>query len=324
MIETTIAPDISVSSYGAAMSALPVHQLRVVLTVADFDAAVTYYRDTLGLPESGAVAGPDGARVVILDAGRATLELANEAQARFIAEAESAGLPDGPVRLAFEVADAAAATDRLTRAGAHLIAPPVRTPWNSLNARLAGPSDVPVTVFQELAAPDDGTQLVGSALTALGGEPGVLARTVDLARRRGAAGQPPFAAVVVQDGVVIGAGVNTAPSDLDPAAHGEVAAVRDAAWRTGSVDLAGAVVYSSCEPCAICRTVAATAGVREIVYAAGKEDVPTEIDPDPEATARLIDAVTAVLPGIARRGETALPEVELSEPFRSYVAAATR
>ncbi|MGC5051875.1 deaminase [Micromonospora sp. DT48] len=259
------------------MTSRSVQQLRVVLTVADFDAAVTYYRDALGLPESEAIDGPDGERLVILDAGRATLELADEAQARYIAEVER-----------------------------------------------AGPSDVPVTIFQELAEPDDGTDLVGSTLTALGGEPGVLARTVDLARRRAVAGHPPFAAVVVQDGVVIGAGVNTTTSDLDPTAHGEVAAVRDAARRTGSVDLAAAVVYSSCEPCAICRTTAAMAGVREIVYAAGREHVTSGIDPNPEVTTRLTDAVAAVVPGIARRGETALAEVELSEPFRAYLAAVTR
>ncbi|MER7460604.1 VOC family protein [Micromonospora sp. NPDC126480] len=239
MTGTTLAPDISVSSYGAAMNGLPVHQLRVVLTVADFDDAVTYYRDILGLPESGAVSGPDGARVVILDAGRSTLELADEAQARFIDEVETAAVPSGPVRLAFEVADTAATTGRLTRAGAHLVAPPVRTPWNSLNSRLAGPACVQVTLFQDLAAPDDGADLIGATIASLGGEPGMLARTVGLARRRGAAGHPPFAAVVVRDGVVIGAGVNTVLSDMDPAAHGEVAAVRDAARRTGSVGLTG-------------------------------------------------------------------------------------
>jgi tRNA(Arg) A34 adenosine deaminase TadA/uncharacterized glyoxalase superfamily protein PhnB len=295
------------------MSQVRVSQLRVVLIAEDFDGAVAYYRDTLGLAESAALAGPDGARVVILNAGRATLELANAAQARFIAGVETGGTPSTPVRLAFEVDDAAAATDALTGAGVRLIGPPVRTPWNSLNARLEGPAGVQVTVYQELGAGTSATD-----------EAGVLADTVDLARRRGAAGQLPFAAVVVRDGVVIGTGVNTVLSDPDPSAHGEVVAIRDAARRTGSADLAGVTVYSSCEPCAICRTVAAAAGVSEIVYAAGRELVPAGIDPAPETTARLIDAVTALLPGIARRGETGLSPAQLSAPFGSYLAAVTR
>ncbi|MCW6008784.1 nucleoside deaminase, partial [Micromonospora sp. CPCC 205371] len=161
----------------------------------------------------------------------------------------------------------------------------------------------------------------GAATAARGGEAGALARAVDAAERHGASGQLPFAALAARDGVVIGTGLNTALSDLDPSAHSEVVAIRDAARRTGSLDLAGAVVYSSCEPCAICRTVAAAAGVREIVYAAGKELVPLAMDPTPDATAALIDAVTALLPGIARRGATSLTDARLSAPFRSYLRA---
>ncbi|WP_207783970.1 deaminase [Micromonospora globispora] len=308
------------------MSDTAVNQLRVVLVTEDFDAAVVYYRDTLGLSESAAIAGPDGARVVILEAGRATLELANAAQARFIAEVETGGTPSTPVRLAFEVADVDAATAALAGAGAGagVIAPPVRTPWNSRNARLDGPAGVQVTLFQELAASDGPAGLVGATLTELGGERGLLARTVELARRHGAAGQLPFVAVVVRDGTVIGAGANTTLVDHDPTAHGEVAAIRDATRRTGSPDLAGAVVYSSCEPCAICRTVAAAAGVREIVFAVGKEAVPAAIDPTPDLTVRLIDAVTAQLPGIARRGDAGLSAEDLTAPFRSYADAAGR
>jgi catechol 2,3-dioxygenase-like lactoylglutathione lyase family enzyme len=298
------------------MSTTPVHQLRVVLVVPDLDAAVRYYRDTLGLTEEAAVTGPDGARVVILEAGRATLELANPEQADFIAAVETAGVPSSPVRLAFEVDDSTAAAAALTGAGARLIAPAVRTPWDSLNARLEGPAGVQVTLFQELDQP--GAGLIGAGVGDLGGEAGLLARTVELARRQGADGQLPFAAVVVRNGVVIGAGVNTVRSDLDPSAHGEVVAIRDATRRTGSADLA-AVVYSSCEPCAICRTVAAAAGVSEIVYAAGKELVPLEIDPAPQSTAGLIDAVSAHLPGIARRGRSGLSVAELSAPFHDYL-----
>jgi len=146
-------------------------------------------------------------------------------------------------------------------------------------------------------------------------EDAALARTVELASAQAAADRLPFAALVVRGGVVLGGGVNSVVDDHDPSGHGEVVAVRDATRRLGTADLAGAVVYSNCEPCAICRLVAAAAGVNEIVYAAGKEVVPAAIDADPATTARLIDAVTAVLPGIARAGRTG---ADVAAPFRGY------
>ncbi|HEY3506369.1 MAG TPA: PhzF family phenazine biosynthesis isomerase [Actinocatenispora sp.] len=131
--------------------ARPVRHMRVVVTAADHEAAVALFRDVLGLPEEAAYEGAGDARVVILDAGRATLELANPAQRDLIDRVE-VGRPDSPhIRLAFEVDDAAAATDELTAAGARLVAPPTRTPWESLNARLATAGDLSVTLFQELA-----------------------------------------------------------------------------------------------------------------------------------------------------------------------------
>jgi tRNA(Arg) A34 adenosine deaminase TadA len=143
-------------------------------------------------------------------------------------------------------------------------------------------------------------------------EAGALAQAIDLACRNGRAGQLPFGAVVVRDGRVIGTGVNTAPADFDPAAHAEVTAIRDAARQGKTLDLAGATVYSSCEPCAICRLVAAAAGVQEIVFGAPKEAVPGWIDGDPATTARLIAAVEAVLPGRVRAGRT---DVDALSPF---------
>ena len=152
-------------------------------------------------------------------------------------------------------------------------------------------------------------------MTTLLDESTALARTVELARERGAAGHLPFAALVVRDGVVIGTGTNSLVEDHDPSGHGEVVAIRDAARRAGRPDLAGAVVYSSCEPCALCRLVAAAAGITEIVYAGGKSLVPAAIDGDPVTTARLIDAVTAILPGIARPGRT---DVDPALAFEAY------
>jgi predicted enzyme related to lactoylglutathione lyase len=57
--------------------------------------------------------------------------------------------------VAFEVDDCAAVTERLTAAGAELIAPPTRTPWDSLNSRLTGPAKIHLTVFTELNRPPE-------------------------------------------------------------------------------------------------------------------------------------------------------------------------
>ena len=126
-----------------------VRQLRLVVTASDYDAAVAFYRDVLGLPEEEAYESADG-RVTILDAGRATLEIADPAQADFIDAVEVGRRVAGHIRVAFEVADAAAATDRLAAGGADVVAPPTQTPWRSLNARLEGPAGLHLTLFTEL------------------------------------------------------------------------------------------------------------------------------------------------------------------------------
>jgi predicted enzyme related to lactoylglutathione lyase len=127
-----------------------VRQLRLVVEAEDFEAAVHFYRDVLGLPEQAAFRGEGEARVVILEAGRATLELANPAQRRFIDRVEVGHDTGTRVRVAFEVDDAAETTRALTAAGATEVAPPTETPWRSLNARLAGPAGLQLTLFQEL------------------------------------------------------------------------------------------------------------------------------------------------------------------------------
>jgi catechol 2,3-dioxygenase-like lactoylglutathione lyase family enzyme len=131
----------------------PVRQLRLVVQTADhaeYEAAVTFFRDVLGLGEEASYESPGNAWVTILDAGRATLELANPAQARMIDEVEVGRQIAPKFRVAFEVADTAGTTATLMAGGAELIAPPTLTPWNSLNARLAAPAGVQITVFQEL------------------------------------------------------------------------------------------------------------------------------------------------------------------------------
>jgi predicted enzyme related to lactoylglutathione lyase len=127
-----------------------VRQLRLVVEADDYEDAVRFYRDVLGLPEQAAFEGDGDARVVILDAGRATLEIANPAQKRMIDEVEVGRQVAPRLRVAFEVDDSRATTERLRHGGATVVAPPTRTPWQSLNARLDAPAGLHITVFEEL------------------------------------------------------------------------------------------------------------------------------------------------------------------------------
>ena len=125
-----------------------VHEMRLVVTAEDFDAAIAFYRDTLGLPELASYASVDG-RVVILEAGRATLEIADPAQAAFIDRVEVGRRVAGHIRVAFGVADSAATAGALTAAGATLIADATRTPWQTDNARLDAPAGLQLTLFSD-------------------------------------------------------------------------------------------------------------------------------------------------------------------------------
>jgi len=122
-------------------------ELRLVLTVDDFEQALAFYRDTLGLRELAVWESPGDARVVLLDGGRATLELVNEGQAAFIDEVEVGRRVAGPVRVAFEVDDSEAVAERLVAAGAEQLAEPVTTPWNDRNVRLRAPDGMQLTLF---------------------------------------------------------------------------------------------------------------------------------------------------------------------------------
>ncbi len=133
----------------------PVLQLRVVVEADDYERAVAFYRDELGMPELIAYAEGGDDRVAILDAGRATLEIANPGHKRVIDDLEAAGSPSPRIRLAFEVTDGAGTTRRLAEAGAVIVAEPVVTPWRSLNSRLDAPAGLQITVFEELEGSEE-------------------------------------------------------------------------------------------------------------------------------------------------------------------------
>jgi methylmalonyl-CoA/ethylmalonyl-CoA epimerase len=123
-----------------------VTELRVTLTVQDFDAAVRLYRDGLGL-EQVADWSADGRRVVLLSAGRATLELFDDAQATYVDELEVGRRVSGAVRLGLEVDDSDAVARRLVDEGARLVAPATTTPWGDRNARVQAGDGMQLTLF---------------------------------------------------------------------------------------------------------------------------------------------------------------------------------
>jgi methylmalonyl-CoA/ethylmalonyl-CoA epimerase len=123
-------------------------ELRIALTVPDFDQAVAFYRDTLGLEQLADWSGEDG-RVILLEAGSATLELFDERQAESVDRIEAGRRVSGPVRFAISVDDLDATADRLVDAGAEAMAPPVVPPWGGRNARLRTPDGMQLTLFSE-------------------------------------------------------------------------------------------------------------------------------------------------------------------------------
>jgi catechol 2,3-dioxygenase-like lactoylglutathione lyase family enzyme len=127
-----------------------VQELRLILTVEDFDAAVAFYRDALGLEEREAWQAEEGGQIAILHAGGATLELIDEGQAAAIDAIEVGTRVAGPVRIAFEVRDSAAVAQRLAEAGGEILGGPVETPWKDVNVRVRARDGMQLTLFTVL------------------------------------------------------------------------------------------------------------------------------------------------------------------------------
>ena len=127
----------------------PVRELRLAYTVEDYDGAVGFYRDALGLPVIQQWDHPTG-RGAILDAGRATLELLSVDQSELVDRVEVGEVVSGPVRLALEVEDSEETAGALASSGAQKIAGPVITPWSHKNVRLRAPDGMQLTLFTVL------------------------------------------------------------------------------------------------------------------------------------------------------------------------------
>ena len=126
-----------------------VKELRLALTVADYDEALAFYRDALGLPLLEVWTEPDG-RVALLGAGQATLELLDAAHAAAVDEIEVGRRVAGPVRIALEVDDSPSVAEALEAAGAERIGGPIDTPWRHRNVRLQAPDGMQLTLFSAL------------------------------------------------------------------------------------------------------------------------------------------------------------------------------
>ena len=85
-------------------------------------------------------------------------------------------------------------------------------------------------------------------------------------------GGGPFGAVIVRDGEVIATGTNRVVPNVDPTAHAEVMAIRNACAKLGTFQLTDCTIYSSCEPCPMCLSALYWADVRRICYGNTKDD----------------------------------------------------
>jgi catechol 2,3-dioxygenase-like lactoylglutathione lyase family enzyme len=127
----------------------PVLELRVALTTSQYERLVQFYCDGLGL-EPAQLWTNDEDRAVILDMGRATLEIFDEGHAQIIDEIEAGRRVSGAIRFALQVPDLDAALERVLAHGATLVHPPIVTPWGHRNVRLQDPDGMQITLFQVL------------------------------------------------------------------------------------------------------------------------------------------------------------------------------
>ena len=100
-----------------------------------------------------------------------------------------------------------------------------------------------------------------------------MSRAIELAAENaGSVTGGPFGAVIVKDGEIVAAQSNKVTVDIDPTAHAEVNAIREACKVLGTFDLSGCILYASCEPCPMCLSAAYWAHIDKIYYGANQHD----------------------------------------------------
>ncbi len=132
----------------------------------------------------------------------------------------------------------------------------------------------------------------------------------------------PFGAIVVAADGRVFEGVNRVTANLDPSAHAEVTAIRNACQGLGTFDLTGATLYTSCEPCPMCLATSLWARIDRVYFAADRHDA---------ANAGFDDAVfyryfegTDADRGIMPVSDIALPPDQRVAPFHEWNSTATR
>ena len=126
---------------------LPVTALRVAITTDAFDRLANFYRDGLGL-EPAQIWPEDQGRALVLDLGRATLEVFDEQQARTVDQIEVGRKVSGKIRFALQVPNLEAAMEQLISHGATLVHDPVDTPWGDRTVRFQDPEGMQITLYQ--------------------------------------------------------------------------------------------------------------------------------------------------------------------------------
>ena len=146
---TTVAAGLGGSAH--PMSATnpnpPVMELRVALTTEAFDRLASFYRYGLGL-EPSQVWPADQGRALVLDMGKATLEVFDEKQAQTVDQIEAGRRISGQIRFALQVPDLDAAMKRLQAHGATAVHAPVIAPWGDKIVRFQDPDGMQITLYQ--------------------------------------------------------------------------------------------------------------------------------------------------------------------------------
>ncbi|MET0364500.1 MAG: nucleoside deaminase [Sphingobium sp.] len=97
---------------------------------------------------------------------------------------------------------------------------------------------------------------------------------IDLARQKGSdPSDTPIAAIIVLDGKMLAGTVNQTAELNDATAHAEIMAIRTAGPKHGDMDLRGATLYSTLQPCGMCTMASIWAKIGRIVFGAGRDDV---------------------------------------------------
>ena len=97
---------------------------------------------------------------------------------------------------------------------------------------------------------------------------------VDEARKGISSGDGgPFGSVVVKDGIVVGRGHNEVIRQNDSTCHGEMMAIRDACRKLGTFDLSGCELYTTAQPCPMCRGAILWANITKVYYGCTTDDV---------------------------------------------------